>query len=92
MPDGSKWGVPVEIIARHRAEHYAHEFGGDVERSLAEDTEPLFAQSEFEITDWARNNLNWSDVDAKAQEVEPPGDPDFEVGWAEGEVEIMESD
>jgi hypothetical protein len=25
MPDGSKWGVPVEMIARNRAEHYAKE-------------------------------------------------------------------
>jgi hypothetical protein len=33
MPDGSKWGVPVDMIARDRAKHYAHEFGGDVERS-----------------------------------------------------------
>ncbi len=42
MPDGSKFGVPVAMIARNRAEHYAHEFGGDVERSLAEDTVPMF--------------------------------------------------
>lgn len=42
MPDGSKWGVPVEMIARSRAAYYANEFDGDVERSLAEDTLPLF--------------------------------------------------
>jgi hypothetical protein len=38
MPDGSKWGVPVEMIARNRAAHYASEFDGDVERSLTEDS------------------------------------------------------
>lgn len=41
MQDGSIWGVPVEMIAKNRAAHYAHEFDGDVERSLAEDTIPL---------------------------------------------------
>ena len=36
MPDGSKWGVPVEMIARNRAAHYASEFDGDIERSIFE--------------------------------------------------------
>jgi hypothetical protein len=42
MPDGSEWAYSVMDIARNRAEHYADEYGGDVERSLAEDTLPLF--------------------------------------------------
>jgi len=42
MPDGSKWGVNVNEVAKNRAENYADEFDDDVERSLAEDTFPLF--------------------------------------------------
>jgi hypothetical protein len=42
--DGSVWGVPVEMIARNRAEFYASEFDGDVEQSLQEDTLPLAVQ------------------------------------------------
>ena len=61
MPDGSEWGVPVEVIARNRAEHYKSEFGDDVERSLAEDTMPLF-EDDYEIEEWASNNMNWQDV------------------------------
>jgi len=61
LPDGSKWGVPVDMIARNRANHYASEFGGDVERSLAEDTRPLFEADSYCIEDWAVNNMNWSD-------------------------------
>jgi len=38
MPDGSVFGVPVEMVARNRAAHYAHEFNGDIERSLKERT------------------------------------------------------
>lgn len=52
MPDGGVLGVPVEMIAKHRAEHYASEFGGGVERSLAEDTIPLFESDEYEIHAW----------------------------------------
>ena len=63
MQDGSVWAVPVDVIARNRAEHYAKEFDGDVERSLAEDTIPLFDADNYEIEDWASNNMLWSDFD-----------------------------
>jgi hypothetical protein len=35
-------GSAIQLIATHRAEYYAKEFGGDLYRSLAEDTLPLF--------------------------------------------------
>lgn len=90
MPDGSLWDVPVAVIARHRAENYADEFGGDVERSLAEDTIPLFAD-DYEIRDWAGNNMYWSDVAEHAERapVEPePYDP--EEGWLSGDAVVLE--
>jgi hypothetical protein len=90
MPDGTRWGVPVEVIAYDRAKHYASEFDGDVERSLKEDTVPLFESDEFEIIDWAQNNMNWSDVEAHAglmaqSEVEP----DYQEGWVNGPKELV---
>lgn len=93
MPDGSKWDVPVMAIARNRAANYAREFGGDVERSLAEDTLPLFDESEYDIRDWAAGNMNWSDVEAVAVRVpnwpEPLTARDFQDGWNSGEREIV---
>jgi len=59
MPDGSIYGVPVEMIAHNRAKHYAHEFDGDIRASLEEDTLPLFESDDYEIQDWAVNNMNW---------------------------------
>lgn len=56
--DGSTWAVPVEMIARNRAKFYANEFGDDVERSLNEDTLPLFQRDKYEIQDWAVNNID----------------------------------
>ena len=49
MPDGSKWDVPISVIAEHRADYYRNEFDGSLERSLKEDTIPLFEDDEFEI-------------------------------------------
>lgn len=93
MPDGSKWDVPLEIIARSRAAQYADEFGGDAQRSLAEDTLPLFDQDPDEAIEWAANNMNWSDVAGYAtQSVQPAPltDRDKQTGWMTGDKEIVE--
>jgi hypothetical protein len=90
MPDGTLWDVPVDVIARNRAAHYACEFEGDIERSLAEDTLPCFEESPFEIQDWAANNMNWSDVAAVARRVALLVKPvDYEEGWVNGRKTIV---
>lgn len=89
MPDGSLWDIPVIIIARNRAENYAHEFGGDVDRSLLEDTAPLFESDDFEIEDWAQNNMNWSDVKYHATVFKDAPPTDYGEGWVNGEHSVV---
>ena len=84
MPDGSEWAVPVQFIALNRARHYIDEFDGSLDRSLAEDTIPLFEADDFEIADWAQNNMNWSDVCDCAKCIKPAS-VDFEDGWVNGD-------
>jgi len=86
LPDGSKWGVPVEMIARNRASHYAKDFGGDVERSLAEDTIPLFESDDYAIEDWALNNMDWNDFDGHQVKLVDAPTPDFQEAWMNGET------
>lgn len=88
--DGSVWGVPVEVIARDRAKHYASEFGGDVERSLAEDTLPMFESNACEVMDWAVNNMNWSDVATHARKLKDAPPPDFQEAWMSGAKDVVE--
>ncbi len=93
MPDGSKWDVPVMVIARHRAAEYADEFDNDVERSLKEDTLPLFEKNSWEIKHWAAGNMDWDDVKdhaVKAEDRRPLTDKDFQHGWVNGEKAIVE--
>lgn len=85
LPDGSKWGVPVMKIAESRADYYKDEFGNSLERSLAEDTIPLFESGDYEIQDWASNNMNWSDVAPFAFKVSDATGADMEEAWANGE-------
>ena len=91
QPDGSTWAVPVMAIARNRAAHYAYEFGGSIDKSLCEDTLPLFKDDTYEIEDWAANNMNWIDVKDIAERTlkpEPPSAADFQEAWVNGNKEV----
>lgn len=85
LENGEVWGVPVAMIARNRAAHYAKEFDGNVERSLAEDTIPLFNSSDYDIHDWAVNNMNWSDFTGHQVKLKNGQGIDFEEAWMNAE-------
>lgn len=92
MPDNSVWAVPVMVIAENRAKFYADDFNGHLERSLAEDTIPLFEECPAEIQDWAGNNMNWDEVADMAVKVKTPKHPvDFQEGWANGDKGFVDS-
>lgn len=92
--DGSVWAVPVDVIARSRATFYADEFGGDVEKSLAEDTLPLFEESPYQIHEWASGDMNWSEVKQAAWKLRDATleQNDFQEAWVNGEHGIEDVD
>lgn len=89
MPDGSKWDVPVRVIAENRAQYYVDigEFVA-LNESLDETTE-LFESDDYEIDDWAANNMNWDDVKDKAVQVQVCS-VDYQEGWCNGEKEVVD--
>jgi hypothetical protein len=90
MPDGSRWAVPAEVVARSYADHYEG----------TENTEGAEYKSSFNeamgnasiLRDWAQNNMNWSDVAHCAKKVEPAPQPkvDFQEGWINGPMEVFD--
>lgn len=83
MSDGSRWGVDVAEIALNRATHYAYDFGGDIQRSLSEETLPLFEDNKYSIVDWAVGNMNWEDF--KEHYAIQTKDPvNYQEGWISG--------
>ena len=88
MPDGSKWDVPVKFVALDRAKYYAKEFDDNSDRSLMEDTMPLFNSDTYQIKDWAANNMDWDDVKENAIMVSSP-ECDYQEGWVNGEAEVV---
>lgn len=87
MSDGSVWAILVWDIAYHRAEYYAKDFDGDVIRSLNEDTIPLFEGDEFEIRDWAANNMDWKDFNVTL--VSPAPKPDYQDEWGDNDDKVV---
>lgn len=91
MSDYSVWEIPIEVIAKSRAEFYAKcEFDGDVEKSLKEDTLPAFEADAYKIIEWAEGNMNWEDVKEYAIKVKDPNIEEvYKEDWMNGPKEIV---
>lgn len=87
--DGSQYDVPVQVIAANMAEYYAHRHEGDTEAALKEDVLPLLESSDYEVEDWAKNNMNWDDVKASAIRVAEPSPPDYDDEWCNAEMDVV---
>ncbi len=90
--DRTAWSIPIEVIAENRAQAYIEEFDGDLQRSLEEDTWPLFESDSDEIFDWARNNMTWADVEGVAEQVEVyKYIANYNYEWTNAPMEIREA-
>ena len=88
MPNGRKWDVPALLIAQHRARAIVET---DMETSFG--AEVRFAlNDEYEIQDWAANNMNWKDVESHAQIANEDIGVDYQEGWINGDKEIIENE
>lgn len=84
MPDRSQWSIPVDVIARHRATHFAGRlFDGDIDRSLNEETIPLFTRDPLTIERWCEEMMDWDDVKTHAKQT-VPANVDYHEGWSKG--------
>lgn len=88
LPSGAEWGIPAEVIAKHRARHYA-----DNDPDTTFDEEFAWTmENEFELRDWAANNMNWEDVREFAREITPAPDPDLNAAWGSVEKDVRKVD
>lgn len=84
MSNGDQYGVPAEVIADNYAKYYERR-GEDYKENYDTMIE-WFDADDFEFADWAKNNMDWSDVSDKTvlvKHIQP--EPDFEGGWVNGE-------
>jgi hypothetical protein len=68
MSDGTEWAIPAILIVKNRAEYYATldaKSGAVYGDTYTEEIESAMSD-EYEITNWAANNMNWVEVCAQA--------------------------
>lgn len=95
MPDGSVWTVPARLVAEKRATFYAEKRTGAT-KGVVDEQE---YREEFELTmsnphvliDWAKDNMNWEDVAAEAMQVNGPPAPDYQEGWVNGPMAVVDA-
>ena len=92
--DGSIFRIPIGIIALDRADYFAKKEGGNdpVKYSTVYEEEYQYTlSSDAELLDWAANNMNWSNLEDYAIEVDKKG-VDFEQEWPNAVKGIIKRD
>lgn len=89
MPDGF-WVVPVDIIADNRAKYFAER---DSDTTYEEEFNYTMS-SHDEISDWAKDNMNWSDVQKFARKLDSKilTKDDFEESWMNNDFEFVDEE
>jgi hypothetical protein len=85
MPNLSRWRIPAEHIAKHRATYYA-DFYKEENTTCQElyDAEYELAMSnDHELITWASNDMDWSDVVAVAERLDDE-EFDYQEEWRSG--------
>ena len=65
MSDGKIMGIPAEIIADNYAKYY--EKRGESYKENFDAMMHWFDTDDFEFEDWAKNNMDWSEVKEHAE-------------------------
>ena len=69
---GETWQIPAGVIARDRAAYYANK---DAEKGMGNFEDILESEmraaldDDYELIDWAQNNLSWENVSTHAQKI-----------------------
>lgn len=83
--NGERYAVPVDIIQENRWHYYAERDDISIEECRIQ--EAWYMQDDFELIDWVKNNMNWSDLEEHATIVDSPAF-DYDATFGEAEVTL----
>ena len=86
--NGDIFTIPARVIAENRAEYYSSIDGYDKDSNEWEAEIQYALHDNYEIYDWAGNNMNWSDLEPYAKKIEE-SDFNHEDNWGDAEKEYM---
>lgn len=87
-PTGHVFEVLTSVIADDRTAYYAMQDPGRTREQHAEETRMMFA-SDFEVVDWAKNNMRADDV-LKVSRLVAFNAPDFRAMWDDAELQFVD--
>ena len=86
MSNGDQYGVQAEFIADNYAKYYENR--GENYKENFDAMIEWFDTNGYAFADWAKNNMDWSDVSDNAVLVKHVEQKlDFEDGWVNGEYQ-----
>jgi hypothetical protein len=83
--DQSQWEIPAKHIAHERAKYYA----GPRDTETYNQEYDLAMKDQSEILDWAKNNINWSDVRRFARQIKFAQLAPYEDEWCNAEMKVI---
>lgn len=87
--DGRIFRIPAIKLAKLRADHYATEIDGHARGSAEWEAEVNYVlNDDYEIVDYARNNLSWSDIEPLGKLIADPDKPLLEDIYHEANWEV----
>ena len=90
--DRTWWKIPASVIAASRAHYFASidsaKGEGDYDAIYIDEYQNTINDS-VELEDWAKNNMNWSDVKEFAVQ-DRSEDVDYEKEWCNVEFDFIE--
>ena len=87
MPDGSEWDIAASYIALHRARHHA-EGQENPHAVLKRELDAGLSNPDL-LLDWARNDMDWSDVAEYAYRITRPVPPTYSKWWPTCDLHVI---
>lgn len=91
--DQSVWRLPLEIVARNKAEYYHERDSQTTAGNIYEDEYNFVMTDDFEGIDWMQNAMEWDEISDHLELVESaPVDDRRSLEFPNMDSEIKESD
>lgn len=86
FPNGEAYTVAAEVVATDRVKYFASE-DGFTEGSKEWNNSMEAAMDDYNLEDWAVNNMDWKDLKPYAVKLRDPDPPNYERMWSDARVE-----
>lgn len=87
--NGDLFAVPARVIAENRANYYAELDGYELNSNEWEAEVLTALNDEYEIEDWAGNNMNWDELSPYAVKINIE-EFDYDEEWPDADIELID--